>query len=51
MGGASWAEWTAEGIEKGSIVADPCVTIVNKKMTTCQAHRLMLLALTRYRRI
>ena len=35
MGGASWSQWTGEGIEKGSIVADPCVTIVNKKMTTC----------------
>jgi parallel beta-helix repeat protein len=32
---ASWAQWTAEKIEQGSIVADPCVTISNKKMATC----------------
>jgi len=32
---ANWSQWTAEGIERGSIVADPCVTISNKKMTTC----------------
>jgi len=32
---ATWAQWIAEGIEQGSIVADPCVTISNKKMTTC----------------
>jgi len=35
MEGASWAQWTAEKIEQGSIVADPCVSISNKKMTTC----------------
>jgi len=35
VGGASWQQWTAEGIEKGSIVADPCVTIVNNRMATC----------------
>jgi len=33
--GASWMQWTAENIEQGSIVTDPCVTISNKKMTTC----------------
>lgn len=32
---APWAQWIAEGIEQGSIVADPCVTISNKKLTTC----------------
>lgn len=35
VGGASWAEWIAQKIEQGSLVADPCVTISNKKMTTC----------------
>jgi len=35
VGGASWSQWTAEKIEKGSIVADPCVTIVNRIMITC----------------
>ncbi len=33
--GVSWPQWVAEGIEKGSILADPCVSIVNKQMTTC----------------
>ena len=33
--GASWPEWMAVKVEEGSIVADPCVTIANKKMTTC----------------
>jgi len=33
--GAPWTQWTAEGIEQSSIIADPCVTISNKKMTTC----------------
>ena len=32
---AFWPQWIAEGIEQGSIVADPCVTISNKKMITC----------------
>ena len=32
---APWSQWLAEGIEKGSVVADPCVTIVNKQMITC----------------
>lgn len=31
----SWAQWKAEGIEQGTILADPCVTISNKKMTIC----------------
>lgn len=35
VGGAPWAEWVAQGIDKNSIIADPCVTIVNKKMITC----------------
>ncbi|MDD2800004.1 MAG: right-handed parallel beta-helix repeat-containing protein [Methylococcales bacterium] len=35
MNGGKWTEWIAEGVEQGSIVADPCVTISNKKMTTC----------------
>ena len=30
-----WATWVAKGVEKGSVVADPCVTIVNNQMTTC----------------
>jgi len=30
-----WLQWVAKGVEKGSVVADPCVTIVNKQMTTC----------------
>jgi len=34
-GGASWPQWMAEGVEQGSRVADPCVTITNKKMTVC----------------
>jgi hypothetical protein len=32
---APWSQWLAEGIEQGSLVADPCVTIVNNKMVTC----------------
>jgi hypothetical protein len=32
---STWSQWIAAGIEQGSIVADPCVTISNKKMTTC----------------
>ncbi|MEI6267677.1 MAG: right-handed parallel beta-helix repeat-containing protein [Methylococcaceae bacterium] len=35
IGGAPWAQWIAEGIEKNSLVADPCVTIAVKKMTAC----------------
>jgi len=35
VGGATWAQWAAEGIERDSIVADPCATIKNKKLTTC----------------
>jgi Periplasmic copper-binding protein (NosD) len=35
LGGASWSQWMEEKIEQGSIVDDPCVTIRNKKMTTC----------------
>lgn len=35
IGNVLWSQWIAEGIEQGSIVADPCVTISNKKMTTC----------------
>jgi len=37
MVSASWVQWIAEGIEKNSLVADPCVTIVNKQMITCAA--------------
>jgi hypothetical protein len=33
--GAPWSQWINEGIEKGSLIIDPCVTIVNKKMITC----------------
>ena len=33
--GAPWPQWLAQKIEQGSLVADPCVTISNKKMTTC----------------
>ncbi len=32
---ATWAQWVDQGIEKGSHLVDPCVTISNKKMTTC----------------
>jgi len=35
FGKAPWSQWTSEGIEQHSIVANPCVTIENKKMTTC----------------
>ena len=35
VGGAPWSEWVAQGIDKNGIIADPCVTIVNKKMITC----------------
>jgi hypothetical protein len=35
VGGAFWPQWIAENIEQGSIVADPCVTIRDKKMITC----------------
>ena len=37
VGAASWVQWLAEGIEQNSLVADPCVTIVNKQMITCSA--------------
>lgn len=33
--GVLWSQWMAEKIEHGSIMGDPCVTINNKKMTTC----------------
>lgn len=33
--GSSWSQWIGEKIEQGSITADPCVVIVDKKMTTC----------------
>lgn len=32
---APWEQWLAQGVEKNSIVADPCVSIVNKAMVTC----------------
>jgi len=32
---ATWSQWTAEGVEQGSIVADPCATLSNTKLTTC----------------
>ena len=35
LGGANWSQWLAEKVEQGSLMADPCVTIVNKKMITC----------------
>ncbi len=35
LGDKPWAQWLAAGIEHGSMVIDPCVTIVNKKMITC----------------
>lgn len=35
VGGAPWSEWVAQGMDKNSMIADPCVTIVNKKMITC----------------
>lgn len=35
VGGATWAQWVSEGIEIGSVVADPCMVIRNNKLTTC----------------
>jgi hypothetical protein len=35
LNAATWPQWTAQRIEQGSLLADPCVTISNKKMTTC----------------
>ncbi len=35
VGGASWQQWSAEGIERNSLVADPCMSIVNKTLVTC----------------
>ncbi|MEY3788181.1 MAG: hypothetical protein RLZ75_2388, partial [Pseudomonadota bacterium] len=35
FGGAPWHQWIAEGLELNSIVADPCMSIVNKKLVTC----------------
>lgn len=35
--GANWSQWTAQKVEQGSLLVDPCVTISNKKMTTCPA--------------
>lgn len=34
-GGAAWNDWVSQKIEQGSLIVDPCVTISNKKMTTC----------------
>jgi len=35
-GGALWEDWIGEGIEIGSIKADPCLSIIGKKVTlTC----------------
>jgi hypothetical protein len=31
--------WIGQGIEQGSVVADPCVTIDNKQMITCPSSR------------
>jgi parallel beta-helix repeat protein len=33
--GGAWSKWVAQGIEQGSILDDPCVTIRNKIMATC----------------
>ena len=35
FGGASWQQWVSEGLERNSVVADPCISIVNKKLVTC----------------
>ena len=35
IGGAPWQQWVAEGLELNSLVADPCMSIVNKKLVTC----------------
>ncbi len=35
FGGASWQQWLAEGIERNTVVADPCVSIVNKQLLSC----------------
>ena len=35
VGGASWQQWVSEGLERNSVVADPCMSIVNKKLVTC----------------
>jgi len=33
--GNTWTQWVAEGIEQGSVVADPCISILNKKLVSC----------------
>ena len=35
FGGASWQQWLAEGIERSSVVADPCISVVNKQLVSC----------------
>ena len=37
FGGTSWQQWLAEGIERNSVLADPCISIVNKKLSACTA--------------
>ncbi|WP_446809611.1 right-handed parallel beta-helix repeat-containing protein [Methylomonas sp. 2BW1-5-20] len=33
--GATWPDWVAQGIDKDSIIADPCLAIVNKRLVAC----------------
>lgn len=33
--GASWQEWAAEGVEKGGMFANPCVTVSGNRVSFC----------------
>lgn len=35
VNGGTWSQWISEGVEQGTMLADPCITFSNKKMTTC----------------
>jgi hypothetical protein len=34
--GATWQNWIDEGIERNSLIADPCVTITGNEAVFCQ---------------
>jgi len=36
----TWPNWVSRGVEKSSIYADPCVSIINKQLITCETSAL-----------
>ena len=33
--GGAWQQWVSDGIEKNSIVSDPCISLVGKRLVAC----------------